>query len=78
LAETINQVRRGEIDPRISTAIGYLAAILLKAKQQDELDQRIKRLEAILDSQRTNCKTDVGSTFGSETFEFVNPTEVQA
>src|SRR5215471_7622083 len=54
LGETINQVRRGEIDPRISNAVGYLAAILLKAKQQDVLEQRLARLESILASQQAS------------------------
>src|SRR5215469_1964255 len=54
LAETINQVRRGEVDPRISNAIGYLAGILLKAKEKDEIEQRLARLESVLAGQHAS------------------------
>ena len=30
---TVNEVRRGELSPKIANTIGYLAAILLKAKR---------------------------------------------
>ena len=42
LSETINQVRRGEIDPRVANAVGYLANILLAATGQGELESRSK------------------------------------
>jgi len=73
LAETINQVRRGEIDPRISNAVGYLAGILLKAKERDELEQRLARLESIIAHQQANPQTDFKLDHQSEKFEFVNP-----
>lgn len=73
LAETINQVRRGEIDPRISNAVGYLAGVLLKAKENDEIEQRLARLESILASQRMNSKSYLDANHDSESFEFVNP-----
>jgi hypothetical protein len=66
LAETINQVRRGEIDPRVSNAIGYLAGVLLKAKDWDELEQRLARVESIIHDQAKQAVT-------AEVFEFVNP-----
>jgi len=72
LAETINQVRRGEVDPRISNAVGYLAGILLKAKQQDELEQRLIRLESILASKWANPNVTAEPTPEPESFEFVN------
>ena len=46
LSDTINQVRRGDIDPRVANAVGYLANILLKAKELGDLEDRIKALEA--------------------------------
>jgi hypothetical protein len=73
LAETINQVRRGEIDPRISNAVGYLAGILLKAKQQDELEQRLARLESVLASQPVTSMPAFDAPSSSESFEFGNP-----
>jgi hypothetical protein len=48
LAESINQVRRGQLDPRVANAVGYLASILLGALQQGPLEERLQRLEATL------------------------------
>ena len=45
LAETINQVRRGEIDPKIANAVGYLGGLLLKALHETELETRLATLE---------------------------------
>ena len=72
LAQTINQVRRGELDPRISNAVGYLASILLQARERDELEQRVRRLESVLD-QRENSKSHFESERDSVSVEFVNP-----
>jgi hypothetical protein len=47
LSETINQVRSGAIDPRTSNAVGYLAAVMLKALQQGEIEARLQALEAL-------------------------------
>ena len=73
LAETINQVLRGEVDPRISNAVGYLAGILLKAKEKDEIEQRLARLESILAAQPVSSKFDFEPSHDSESLEFVNP-----
>jgi hypothetical protein len=73
LAETINQVRRGEIDPRISNAVGYLAGILLKARERDEMEQRLARLESIVARQPADPKSDFTLDPHFEAFEFVNP-----
>jgi len=48
ISETINQVRKGKIDPRVADAVGYLSNILVKAVEQDKLESRIERLEALL------------------------------
>ena len=47
LGQTINQLRRGEIDPRVANAVGYLSGTLLKALQQGDIEQRLADLEAI-------------------------------
>jgi hypothetical protein len=52
LGESINQVRRGQLDPRVANAVGYLASILLAALQQGPLEERLQRLEATLDLNR--------------------------
>ena len=48
LGSTINQVRRGELDPRVGNCTGYLAGILLKAIEADGLDERISSLESAI------------------------------
>ena len=73
LAETINQVRRGEVDPRISNAIGYLAGILLKAREDDEIEQRLARLESVLAGEQASPKVGFEPERPSESFAFVNP-----
>jgi hypothetical protein len=50
ISETINHVRKGMIDPRVANAVGYLANVLIKALEQDELETRIERLEALLET----------------------------
>lgn len=47
LAQTINQVRSGALDARTSNAVGYLAAVMLKAFQQGDLEARLQALEAV-------------------------------
>jgi hypothetical protein len=48
LAESINAVRKGRLDPRVSNAIGYLAGILLRALEQGPTEDRLARLETSL------------------------------
>ena len=52
LSETINQVRRGEIDPRVANAVGYLANIVLAATSQGELESRLAELESLFKGRR--------------------------
>jgi hypothetical protein len=42
LSETISQVRRGEIDPKIANATGYLSSVLLRALEGGELAREIE------------------------------------
>jgi len=46
ISETINQVRRGELDPRVANAVGYLANVLIKAVEQGDMEKRLEDLEA--------------------------------
>jgi len=50
LADSINRVRRGELDPRVANAVGYLATVLLRALEQGPLEERLAKLEAALRS----------------------------
>lgn len=52
LSDTINQVRKGDIDPRIGNTVGYLANLLIKALEQNELETRIDKLETLLENQK--------------------------
>jgi hypothetical protein len=55
IGETINQVRRGEIDPRVANAVGYLSNILLAATGQGELESRLAELESLFKSRRPSA-----------------------
>jgi hypothetical protein len=66
LGETINQVRRGEIDLRVSNAIGYLSGILLSAIEKSSLEIRLTALEAVFASNHSNNKF-----CENESFDFV-------
>jgi len=48
LSDTINQVRKGQIGPRVANAVGYLSNILIKALEQTEMEKRIEGLEALV------------------------------
>jgi hypothetical protein len=52
VSETINQVRKGAIDTRVGTTVGYLAGVLVKALEQADLEQRIESLEALIKARR--------------------------
>jgi hypothetical protein len=62
ISETINQVRKGKIDPRVANAIGYLANVLIKASEQDELETRIERLEALLERRSEDSEMTMTDT----------------
>jgi predicted RNA-binding protein with EMAP domain len=45
IAETINHVRRGEVDPKVANSVGYLAGRLMKALHASEIEKRLAALE---------------------------------
>jgi len=45
LEMTINEVRSGELDPRIANTIGYLTGHLIKAIEVGEVEKRINAIE---------------------------------
>jgi hypothetical protein len=45
LGQTINQVRRGELDPKVGNAIGMLTGQLLRALEGADLAERVAQLE---------------------------------
>jgi hypothetical protein len=70
LAETINQVRRGELDARAANNIGYLSTVLLKALDATNLERRIAGLENAVSD-----KSPIQQFFPGDEFEFVPATE---
>jgi hypothetical protein len=48
LAETINQVRKGRLSPKIGSSVGYLAGLLMKALETTDLEARLARVEQAL------------------------------
>src|SRR5450755_2733835 len=41
LADSINRLRRGQLDPRVANAMGYLAGVLLKALESGRIEDRL-------------------------------------
>ena len=50
LTRTINQTLRGEIDPKVANAVGYLSGVILRDREQGEIEERIARIEAALEA----------------------------
>ena len=48
LADSINRLRRGQLDPRIANAMGYLASVLLKALESGKMEERLAHLESVM------------------------------
>jgi hypothetical protein len=48
LADTICRVRKGELDPRIANAVGYLAGVMIRALEGSDIERRIAELEETL------------------------------
>jgi len=51
LGQTINQVRRGEVEPKVANAIGYLSSAVLSALEVGDLEERLADLETIVKHQ---------------------------
>jgi hypothetical protein len=48
LAETINQVRKGRVSPKVASTVGYLSSLLMKALDTTDLEERLARVEQVL------------------------------
>ena len=48
VAEMINKILRGELDPKIGSAVGYLLTLQIKALGQGEVEERLAALEMII------------------------------
>jgi hypothetical protein len=45
LAETVSQLRRGQLDNRLASTTGYLCSIVLRAIEGSETERRLQALE---------------------------------
>lgn len=45
LNQTINQVRRGDMDHKVANSVAYLSNVLIKSFEGDELQNRLEQLE---------------------------------
>jgi hypothetical protein len=50
IGDTIARVRKGSLDPRIANTIGYLSSVALRGIEVGELEERLARLESVMDS----------------------------
>ena len=48
LADSVNRLRRGQLDPRVANTTGYLSSVLLRALEQGPMEERLAYIEAIL------------------------------
>jgi hypothetical protein len=48
LSRTINDVLKGNIDPRVANAAAYLANIMMRAIEQNDHEKRLVRIETLL------------------------------
>jgi hypothetical protein len=44
LGQTVNQVRRGELDPKVGNCVGYLASVGLRAVDEGALAREVEEL----------------------------------
>lgn len=41
LADSINQVLRGQLDPKVGNSVGYLASVMLRSLEQGRTEERV-------------------------------------
>lgn len=71
LGQTINQVRRGAVDPRVANAVGYLTGVLLKALEVGDLEERLSFLEETIAKQPPKPENLIDADFETEDVAFV-------
>lgn len=52
IAETINQVRKGRLSPKIASTVGYLTGLLMKALEASDIEERLTRVEQALKTRK--------------------------
>jgi hypothetical protein len=56
LADSINRLRRGQLDPRVANAMGYLTSVLLHSIEQGPVEERLAKIEAALAANAQQAK----------------------
>ncbi len=51
---TINQVRKGQVSPKVAGSIAYLSGVWMKAFEATELEERLARVEQTLKARETD------------------------
>ena len=74
LETMINQVVRGQIDPRVSNSVSVLVGPLLRAQQQEQIERRVEKLEAINTHKWADPNVASVRTPDTTVFEFVKAT----
>jgi hypothetical protein len=64
LGRTINQIMRGQLDPKIGTTVGYLLTVMIKAGDLGKLDQRVATLERALKETEIDASVFESDIFG--------------
>ena len=76
LGETINQVRSGQLDPKIASTVSSLAVAALKALEQTEILERLLALESIVKDRPREAGSIFDADPGDHDFAF-EPTPQQ-
>lgn len=50
--QIVNEVRAGQLPPKVASTIGYLLGVVLKAYEVSNLDQRVEMIESVLVERR--------------------------
>jgi hypothetical protein len=66
LGDTVDQVRKGQIDPRVANSVGYLCAQIMKAFAQRNQDDRIESLEQALENREDIPEPNLTGTSDDE------------
>jgi hypothetical protein len=61
LGDTVNRVRKGELDAKVGNCLGVLSGVLLRALEEGDLAEQIRELRASIESlQHGDCIPSVG------------------
>ena len=50
LTATIAEIRQGELDPRVGTAIAYIASVLVKTFEVTQVNEKMEAMKEIIES----------------------------